>query len=77
MSRLPPPGAAREDDRRFRQGLRLSKLSQHKTLDDYNLSFQPEIGLRKGRHLASFSFVEEKANVVLLDPGVVNGLILI
>ncbi|WPW23310.1 ATP-binding protein [Streptomyces griseoincarnatus] len=35
------------DDRRFRQGLRLSKLPHHKTLDEYDFSFQPELDPRK------------------------------
>lgn len=57
-----------KDDRRFRQGLRLSKLPHHKTLDDYDFSFQPELDTRKVKDLASLSFVEEKANVALLGP---------
>lgn len=35
------------DDRRFRQGLRLSKLPRHKTLDEYDFSFQPDLDPRK------------------------------
>ncbi|MEU5117202.1 IS21-like element helper ATPase IstB [Streptomyces longwoodensis] len=57
-----------KDDRRFRQGLRLSKLPHHKTLDDYDFSFQPELDPRKVKDLASLAFVEEKANVALLGP---------
>jgi DNA replication protein DnaC len=57
-----------KDDRRFRQGLRLSKLPHHKTLDDYDFSFQPELDPRKVKDLASLCFVEEKANVALLGP---------
>ncbi|MFF2519756.1 ATP-binding protein [Streptomyces sp. NPDC058086] len=41
------------DDRRFRQGLRLSKLPHHKTLDDYDFSFQPELDPRKVKDLAT------------------------
>ncbi len=34
------------DDRRFRQGLRLSRLPHHKTLDEYDFSYlSPEDGL--------------------------------
>jgi len=62
-----------KDDRRFRQGLRLSKLPHHKTLDDYDFSFQPELDPRKVKDFASLSFVEEKANVALLGaPGPVD-----
>ncbi|MFK0016278.1 ATP-binding protein [Streptomyces sp. NPDC091027] len=59
------------DDRRFRNGLRLSKLPHHETLEDYGFSFQPELDPRKVKDLATFSFVEDKANVALLgSPGV-------
>ncbi|WP_055494985.1 IS21-like element helper ATPase IstB [Streptomyces sp. TP-A0356] len=56
------------DDRRFRNGLRLSKLPHHKTLEDYDFSFQPELDPRKVKDLATLAFVEEKANVALLGP---------
>jgi DNA replication protein DnaC len=56
------------DDRRFRNGLRLSKLPHHKTLEDYDFSFEPELDPRKVKDLATLSFVEEKANVALLGP---------
>ncbi|CAL9657267.1 IS21-like element helper ATPase IstB [Streptomyces sp. enrichment culture] len=56
------------DDRRFRQGLRLSKLPHHKTLDEYDFSFQPELDPRKVKDLATLSFVEAKANAALLGP---------
>ncbi len=56
------------DDRRFRNGLRLSKLPHHKTLEDYDFSFQPDLDPRKVKDLATLSFVEDKANVALLGP---------
>jgi DNA replication protein DnaC len=56
------------DDRRFRQGLRLSKLPHHKTLDQYDFAFQPELDPRKVKDLATLSFVEAKANAALLGP---------
>ncbi|MEU5773458.1 IS21-like element helper ATPase IstB [Streptomyces venezuelae] len=56
------------DDRRFRQGLRLSKLPHHKTLDEYDFSFQPDLDPRKVKDLATLSFVEAKANAALLGP---------
>ncbi|MCY0924607.1 ATP-binding protein [Streptomyces sp. H27-H5] len=61
------------EDRRFRQGLRTSKLPHHKTLDDYDFSFQPELDPRKVKDLATLSFVEAKANAALLGPPVING----
>lgn len=56
------------DDRRFREGLRISKLPHYKTLDDYDFSFQPELDPRKVKDLATLSFVEAKANAALLGP---------
>lgn len=56
------------DDRRFRAGLRLSKLPHHKTLDDYDFSFQPDLDPRKIRDLATLAFVQARANLALLGP---------
>jgi DNA replication protein DnaC len=56
------------DDRRFRAGLRLSKLPHHKTLDDYDFAFQPELDPRKVRELATLAFVQAHPNVALLGP---------
>jgi hypothetical protein len=52
------------DDRRFRTGLRISKLPHHKTIEDYDFSFQPDLDPRKVKDLATLSFVE--ANAALL-----------
>ena len=60
--------SAVRDDRRFRAGLRLSKLPHHKTLDDYDFTFQPDLDPRKVRDLATLAFVQAKANVALLGP---------
>ena len=56
------------DERRFRSGLRLSKLPHHKTLDTYDFAFQPELDPRKVRDLATLAFVQARANVALLGP---------
>lgn len=56
------------DGRRFRQALRLSKLPHHKTLDEFEFAFQPDLDTRKVRDLACLSFVETKSNVALLGP---------
>ncbi|MFI7643532.1 IS21-like element helper ATPase IstB [Nonomuraea sp. NPDC049400] len=56
------------DDRRFRTGLRISKLPHHKTLDDYDFSFQSDLDPRKVKDLATLAFVEAKANAALLGP---------
>jgi hypothetical protein len=45
-----------------------SKLPHHKTLEDYDFSFQPDLDPRKVKDLATLSFVEDRANVALLGP---------
>jgi DNA replication protein DnaC len=56
------------DGRRFRAALRLSKLPHHKTLDEFEFTFQPELDARKVKDLANLSFLETKSNVALLGP---------
>jgi len=56
------------EERRFRHALRISKMPHHKTLEDYDFSFQPELDPRKVRDLATLAFAQAKANVALLGP---------
>jgi DNA replication protein DnaC len=56
------------EERRIRHALRVSKMPHHKTLDDYDFSYQPELDARKIRDLATLAFVEAKANAALLGP---------
>lgn len=54
--------------RRYRNMLRLSGLPHHKTLDEFDFAFQPDLDTRKIRDLAALAFVEAKGNVALLGP---------
>lgn len=56
------------DGRRFRTALRLSRLPHHKTLDDFEFAFQPDLDIRKVKDLAALSFIEAKANAAFLGP---------
>jgi DNA replication protein DnaC len=56
------------EGRRFRNALKLSGLPHHKSLDDFDFAFQPELDARKVRDLATLEFVGAKSNVVLLGP---------
>jgi DNA replication protein DnaC len=47
---------------------RLAHLPFHRTLADFDFSFQPSIDERQVRELATLSFVADAANVVLLGP---------
>jgi DNA replication protein DnaC len=60
--------AARKDGRRFHNALKLSGLPHHKTLDDFDFTFQPDLDVRKIRDLAALGFLEAHANVALLGP---------
>jgi DNA replication protein DnaC len=48
--------------------LKLSGLPHHKTLDEFDFAFQPELDARKVRDLATLEFVRAKSNVALLGP---------
>jgi DNA replication protein DnaC len=56
------------EGRRFRNALKLSGLPHHKTLDDFDFAFQPDLDARKIKDLATLGFVEARANVALLGP---------
>ena len=56
------------EGRRFRNALKLSGLPHHKTLDEFDFAFQPELDARKVRDLATLEFVRAKSNVALLGP---------
>jgi DNA replication protein DnaC len=57
-----------KDGRRFRNALKLSGLPHHKTIDEFDFAFQPDLDRRKVRDLAALEFVEAKSNVALLGP---------
>ena len=56
------------EGRRFRNALKLSGLPHHKTLEEFDFAFQPDLDARKVRDLATLEFVRNKANVALLGP---------
>ncbi|MEU8272546.1 IS21-like element helper ATPase IstB [Sphaerisporangium sp. NPDC049002] len=56
------------EERRLKHALRLSKMPHHKTLEEYDFAYQPELDPRKIRDLATLAFVEAKANAALLGP---------
>ena len=56
------------ESRRFRNALKLSGLPHHKTLDQFDFAFQPELDPRKIRDLATLQFIDTKSKVALLGP---------
>ena len=60
--------AAAKDDRRFASALHVSGLPHHKTIDDFDFAFQPDLDIRKIKDLATLGFAAQAANVALLGP---------
>jgi DNA replication protein DnaC len=56
------------EGRRFRNALKLSGLPHHKTIDEFDFAFQPDLDQRKVKDLATLAFVESRSNVALLGP---------
>ncbi len=56
------------EGRRFRNALKLSGLPHHKSIDEFDFAFQPDLDPRKIKDLAALTFVTGKANVALLGP---------
>ena len=56
------------EGRRYASRLKLSGLPHHKTFDDFDLAFQPELDPRKIAELRSLRFLERRAGVLLLGP---------
>jgi DNA replication protein DnaC len=60
--------AAAKDDRRFASALHVSGLPHHKTIDDFDFAFQPDLDIRKIKDLATLGFATQAANIALLGP---------
>src|SRR6266568_376439 len=54
--------AAAKDDRRFASALHVSGLPHHKTLDDFDFTFQPDLDIRKIKDLATLGFITQAAD---------------
>ena len=55
----------------YRQRLAKSKLSEQKTLDNYDFSYQPELDKRLVQELAGCRFIDQKKNIIFMGkPGV-------
>lgn len=59
---------ALREQRRFRNALKLSGLPHHKTLDEFDYTFQPGLEPRRIKDLATLQFLTNRANVALLGP---------
>ncbi|MGN9913811.1 IS21-like element helper ATPase IstB [Phytohabitans sp. LJ34] len=59
---------AARGERRFRTALRRARLPHHKTLDDFDFTYQPDLDEQRVRELTTLAFIPAKANVALLGP---------
>lgn len=57
----------REDTQNQRR-LRAARFPAHKTLDDFDFSFQTSVSQQTLRDLATLEFVKQKQNLILLGP---------
>jgi DNA replication protein DnaC len=60
--------AAVKETRRYHYALKLAGLPHHKTLEEFQFSFQPDLDVRKVRDLATLHFIETHSNVAFLGP---------
>jgi DNA replication protein DnaC len=56
------------EGRRYESRLRLSGLPYRKTLDEFDLSFQPELDPKRLSELRTLRFIERKVNTLILGP---------
>lgn len=66
------------EGRRLKTALKLSGLPHHKTLEEFDFAFQPDLDPRKVRDLAALPFLPRHgtttaSNVALLGPPVIHG----
>lgn len=59
---------ALREERRIRHALRVSSMPHHKTIDDFDFSYQPDLDVRKIRDLATVAYAEARANAAFLGP---------
>lgn len=60
--------ATARHERYLRTRMRLAHLPFHRTLEQFDFSFQPSIDERQIRELATLAFVADAANVIFLGP---------
>jgi DNA replication protein DnaC len=56
------------DGRRYQARLKMAGLPHHKTLDEFDLSFQPDLDPKRIAELRSLRFIERKVGCLILGP---------
>ncbi|MEV3927313.1 IS21-like element helper ATPase IstB [Actinomadura coerulea] len=57
-----------KEERRIRHALRVSGMPHHKTIEDFDFSYQPDLDVRKVRDLGTVAYAEARANAAFLGP---------
>jgi DNA replication protein DnaC len=56
------------EGRRYAQRLKMAALPHHKTLEEFDVSFQPELDPKRIAELRSLRFIERKVSALILGP---------
>jgi DNA replication protein DnaC len=56
------------EGRRYAQRLKMAALPHHKTLEEFDVAFQPELDPKRIAELRSLRFVERKVSCLILGP---------
>jgi DNA replication protein DnaC len=56
------------EGRRYQARLKMAGLPHHKTLDDFDISFQPELDAKRLAELRCLRFIERKVGALILGP---------
>jgi DNA replication protein DnaC len=56
------------DGRRYQARLKMAGLPHHKTLDDFDIAFQPDLDPKRLAELRSLRFIERKVGCLILGP---------
>lgn len=59
---------ARKEQRRIETALKISGLPFHKTIDDFDFTFQPKLDRQKIMSLFDLTFIRQNGNVIFLGP---------
>ena len=56
------------EGRRYQARLKMAGLPHHKTLDEFDVSFQPDLDPKRLAELRSLRFIERKVGCLILGP---------
>lgn len=60
-------GVGMLDGRRYQSRLKMAGLPHHQTLDEFDITFQPDLDPKRLAELRSLSFIERKVGCLILE----------